>query len=355
MGINLGAFLAPLVCGYLGQRVNWHLGFAAAGVGMVLGLVQYVARRPLPGRRRRCSRRRRARPKRPRPAGARRSRRSVGALIAVGAARRRASRRALRQRHRRRRSPSAVGYVAARRTVVFFGWLFLVGDWTPEERSGSTSIGVFFLAAALFWSVFEQAGSTLNLFADRSTRTTSSSAGVPEQLVPVGERALHHHLRAGVRLALGHARPARAGQPDEVRARPDRRRARLPGARARGARRRAAARHVSPMWLTTTYLIHTFAELCLSPVGLSSMTKLAPARIAGLMMGVWFLGASVGNFIGGQLAGVLRSDAARRAVRRRQRLADRGRHRHAAPVAQVHGDDGRSQMILRISDCRFKI
>ena len=57
------------------------------------------------------------------------------------------------------------------------------------------------------------------------------------------------------------------------------------------------------MWLIATYLIHTLAELCLSPVGLSSMTKLAPARIASLMMGVWFLGASVGNFIGGRLAG----------------------------------------------------
>ena len=57
------------------------------------------------------------------------------------------------------------------------------------------------------------------------------------------------------------------------------------------------------MWLTGTYLVHTWAELCLSPVGLSSMTKLAPARIASLMMGVWFLGASVGNFVAGQLAG----------------------------------------------------
>jgi POT family proton-dependent oligopeptide transporter len=56
------------------------------------------------------------------------------------------------------------------------------------------------------------------------------------------------------------------------------------------------------MWLTTVYLIHTFAELCLSPVGLSSMTKLAPARIVGAMMGIWFLGASIGNFIAGQLA-----------------------------------------------------
>ena len=64
------------------------------------------------------------------------------------------------------------------------------------------------------------------------------------------------------------------------------------------------------MWLTGTYLIHTMAELCLSPVGLSSMTKLAPARVVGLMMGVWFLGASVGNFIGGPAGRLLRGDAA---------------------------------------------
>ena len=60
---------------------------------------------------------------------------------------------------------------------------------------------------------------------------------------------------------------------------------------------------VSPLWLVATYLLHTWAELCLSPVGLSSMTKLAPARIASLVMGIWFLGASVGNYLAGQTAG----------------------------------------------------
>jgi len=59
---------------------------------------------------------------------------------------------------------------------------------------------------------------------------------------------------------------------------------------------------VSPMWLVMVYLVHTFAELCLSPVGLSSMTKLAPPRVVGSMMGVWFLGASAGNFMAGQMA-----------------------------------------------------
>ena len=64
---------------------------------------------------------------------------------------------------------------------------------------------------------------------------------------------------------------------------------------------------VSPMWLTATYLCHTFGELLLSPVGLSAMTKLAPVRVVGLMMGVWFLATSVGNYVGGRLSGLYES------------------------------------------------
>jgi POT family proton-dependent oligopeptide transporter len=59
---------------------------------------------------------------------------------------------------------------------------------------------------------------------------------------------------------------------------------------------------VSPLWLALTYLLHTIGELCLSPVGLSAMTRLAPPRVAGLVMGVWFLAAAVGNYLGGQIA-----------------------------------------------------
>ena len=66
---------------------------------------------------------------------------------------------------------------------------------------------------------------------------------------------------------------------------------------------------VSPMWLTVTYLLHTIGELSLSPVGLSAMTKLAPVRIAGLVMGVWFLASSVGNYIGGRVSGFYESFA----------------------------------------------
>ena len=69
----------------------------------------------------------------------------------------------------------------------------------------------------------------------------------------------------------------------------------------------ASSTNVSPWWLTLTYLLHTIGELCLSPVGLSAMTKLAPARAMGMVMGVWFLATSVGNFIGGRLASVYES------------------------------------------------
>jgi len=66
---------------------------------------------------------------------------------------------------------------------------------------------------------------------------------------------------------------------------------------------------VSPWWLTLTYLLHTIGELCLSPVGLSATTKLAPARVGGLMMGVWFLSLSLGNYLGGRVAGLYESFA----------------------------------------------
>ena len=66
----------------------------------------------------------------------------------------------------------------------------------------------------------------------------------------------------------------------------------------------AGRAQVSPLWLTGTYLLHTIGELCLSPVGLSAMSKLAPARIAGMTMGVWFLATSVGNYMAGMASSV---------------------------------------------------
>ena len=149
MGINLGAFIAPLVCGYLGQRVSWHAGFAAAGVGMTLGLVQYVlgakdlgdaGMNPAPAAS-------------PQAAAALLSRTLAwggGALavltvlaagmytglLPVSAT----------------QVADAAGYLLLLVTVGFFLWLFMFGDWTSAERTRLYAIGFFFLAAAIFWS-----------------------------------------------------------------------------------------------------------------------------------------------------------------------------------------------------------
>ena len=196
---------------------------------------------------------------------------------------------------------NAYGYLLLIVTIALFGWLFLAGDWTPVERKRLYVIGVYFIAACLFWSVFEQAGSTLNLFADRSTNNVAFGIAFPSSwwqslnavaifvLAPVfawlwvtlGDHQPTHPTKFGIGLVgvgLGFLYL-------------------IPGARIAGT-----GATVGVSWLFMVYVIHTLAELCLSPVGLSSMTQLAPARIVGLMMGVWFLGASVGNFIGGQAA-----------------------------------------------------
>jgi proton-dependent oligopeptide transporter, POT family len=298
MGINLGAFLAPLVCGYLGQRVNWHLGFAAAGVGMVFGLVQYALGDRYLGNAGAAS------PSAGTPAAAAGRRQaiawSVGAIIVAGLFGMAVATGAV--------SVSAaqiaewVGWSLLAGTVVFFGWLYLDRSWTPQERGRLYVVGVFFLCAAIFWSVFEQAGSTLNLFADRSTHNVAFGWTFPSswyQSLNALFIIIFAPMFAWLWMTLGRREPASptkfsfgligVGIGFLVL---------VPATLAVGN-----GGQVSPAWLTATYLIHTWAELSLSPVGLSSMTKLAPVRIAGLMMGVWYLGSSVGNYIAGQLAG----------------------------------------------------
>ncbi len=299
MGINMGAFFAPLVCGYLGQRVNWHLGFAAAGAGMAIGLVQYVwgakylgtaGLYPVPAE--------------SPEAGSRLARNAliVGGLffllalvIGLGSFTGMMPITPL-------QISDAAGYFLLILIVVFFGWLFLSSSWTPAERKRLYAIGIFFLAAALFWSLFEQAGSTLTLFADRDTRTSIFGWSFPSSWFQSMNSFFVWSLApvfAWIWMALGSREPS---TPVKFSL----------GLLSVGAgfavlvvasQLSASGVQVSPLWLTVVYLLHTTGELCLSPVGLSAMTKLAPARIGGMMMGVWFLATSVGNFIAGRLAG----------------------------------------------------
>ncbi|HEY4590283.1 MAG TPA: peptide MFS transporter [Thermoanaerobaculia bacterium] len=305
MGINLGAFSAPLVCGFLGQSVqfrgflqshgfnplnSWHWGFGAAAVGMTIGLVQYVlggrhlAKTGLvldldPGTRARNLR------------GLLIGAAVVAVLCAVLWL-----------------LPvpvmTVMRYLLPLLPVAYFVYLFSQ-PWTPEERKHLWAIAAFFVFAALFWSAFEQAGSTLNLFADRFTRTSIFGFQFPPSWLQAVNSAFVWMLApffAWLWIALGRRRlepssPAKfsyglffAGAGFLVVAF---------AALAAGPQGR-----VSPLWLVTVYLLHTFGELCLSPVGLSTMTKLAPARVVSQMMGVWFLADSLGNFIGGQVASV---------------------------------------------------
>ena len=163
------------------------------------------------------------------------------------------------------------------------------------------AITIFFVAAGLFWSQFEQAGSTLNLFADRATRTSILGWSFPssyfQSLQPLFI-IVFAPVFAWIWIALGSREPSS----------PTKFGMGLLGAGGGfgvlmiAATFNAAGAMVSPMWLVIVYLLHAFGELALSPVGLSAMTKLAPMRVAGLMMGVWYLATSLGNFIGGRLA-----------------------------------------------------
>jgi proton-dependent oligopeptide transporter, POT family len=250
MGINLGAFIGPLVAGYLAQQIDWHLGFACAGVGMVLGLVQYVA-----GRR----------------------------YLEPGIARLAA------------RSQSTATAATARAPGL-----------TPADWKRIAAVVVFFLFATLFWGAYEQAGSTLNLFADRYVRLQLlgiklyASWFVSVQalfVIVLAPGFAWLWLRLGTRQPSSPAKFALAllfaGLAFLVL---------VPaGALAQGGAK------VSPLWLVAAYFVEELGELSLSPVGLSVVTKLAPTRIVGFMMGVWFLSNALGNKLAGWAAGFMSS------------------------------------------------
>jgi POT family proton-dependent oligopeptide transporter len=301
MGVNLGAFLGPMVCSMLGEKVNWHYGFGAAGVGMVLGLIQFklsVNRLGKAGLQRGNSR----------PLNTA-ERVGVGGLtavlvVAVGLA----------LAGFVKLNPLALAHGMAVMVLIvgglYFLGVFLFCGLTVQEKERVAVILVLFLASALFWAGFEQAGSSFNLFAERMTERHWLGWEIPagwfQSLgavfviafaplfaalwVWLGRRNLDPSIP--VKFAFGLFSLAAgflvmAGAAVVV---------------ARGGR-------AAPTWLVTTYLLHTFGELCLSPVGLSSVTKLAPRKLVGQMMGLWFLATSLGNLIAGLLAGEFRADA----------------------------------------------
>jgi POT family proton-dependent oligopeptide transporter len=293
MGINIGAFLSPLACGYVGQTINWHWGFGLAGIGMTLGLIQYMlggkylgtaGLDPVPSENPAAQKRHLA-------VGTLATAAALGvlALLSItGAIRLTAEGIA-----------NIVGVLLIVLSVGVFAWLLSAGDWTPVEKKRFLAIGVLFLASALFWSAFEQAGSTLNLFAERSTDNHIFGYAYPSSfyqslnslyiifgLAPLMAWLwVRKEISSPAKFAWGLILVGLGFVVMVI-----------------AARRASSGVQVSAGWLWLTYFLHTVGELCLSPVGLSAFTKLAPARVAGLMMGVWFLSTSIGDYIGGRMA-----------------------------------------------------
>lgn len=302
MGINIGSLFAPLICGTLGEEYNWHWGFGAAGVGMTLGLIQYiVGRRNLAG----------VGESPDNPADSAERRRAlivagivvaiVGGLIVL---------------------LSILGQepvTAVTNAITIF--ILMVPLWyfrqvlsrpghSATERSHVRAFIWVFLGAAFFWMIFEQAGSTLTLFADQVTNLTIPSGfTVPASwlqsvnplfiviFAPVfsaiwmrwGERAPRTSVKFGIALVV-------VGFSFLLLI--------IPSMAYENSGTKAAL-----SWLIVVYLLQTWAELLLSPNGLSATTKLAPTGSLGQFLALWFLATSVGTTVGGQIARITSGDA----------------------------------------------
>jgi POT family proton-dependent oligopeptide transporter len=299
MGINSGALIAPIITGFLGERVGWHWGFGAAGVGMVIGLLTFRARAaatlgPL-GTTRGGS-----------AADQRRARAiTLGALavilvalvlVALGVF-----------------TVDPVAIASMMRNIILtvamigFAYLFFFAGLNGAERKGILVVLVLFVFSVVFWSAFEQAPTSLNLFARDFTDRTVFGWEMPASwfqsvesffvvlFAPVlalvwtrlGSRG--RDLSSPTKFALGLALAGVGFL--------------LMVAAANRVVAGGAATRVSMLWLIGSFGCQALGELSLSPVGMSSMTKLAPRRFAGLTMGVWFTSLALGNLIAGLVGG----------------------------------------------------
>ncbi len=369
MGINLGAFFGPLICGYLGQaysgneprqiffglqQANWHWGFAAAGVGMVLGLIQYRLGYKNLGEAGGAPKVDAA----ARSVAVRQLLAGIGGVVlltivfgtlqATGFIAWTVSDVA-----------KGLGWVIALVVISYFVYVLAFGRWEPVEKKRIFVIFILMLVSAMFWAGFEQAGSSMTFFADSHTDLSMPDwvsgdgqlggrdfwwqlvdTGESVVVVSIGESPSHYPsswlVDAGesvVVVSIGESHPQYPsswfqsvnplfiiilapcfswlwiwlGH-------------RNPSIAVKfgmgllllssgfvvlgwGAVYANEAK-VSASWLVVTYFFHTLGELCLSPVGLSSVTKLSPKPLTGQMMGMWFTGTALGTLIAGLYGGL---------------------------------------------------
>jgi POT family proton-dependent oligopeptide transporter len=302
MGINLGAFLAPLVVGTLGQKVSWHLGFGMAAIGMALGLVQYVlGQANLPD----------GRPPRRLDDTERRHFRNAlaaggGAVVAVVLLGRATGTLTLDN------ATWALAVIPLVVAAAYFAFMFFGShEITPDERARLRAYLWLFVAASVFWMVYDQAATELSTFAQKRTDLSVGGWEMPsswlQAINPIMVIAL-----APVFAALWVRAGGRFSTPLKFTAAMV-----LVGASfvimTFAAAQASHGVRVSALWLVVTYFVQTTGELCLSPVGLSVTTKLAPKAFASQMIGLWYLAIAVGDAIGGQmtrLAGTVMSEPA---------------------------------------------
>ncbi|MEP7211720.1 MAG: peptide MFS transporter [Acidobacteriota bacterium] len=310
MGINAGSFLGNIVTGFLGEKYGFHWGFGAAGVGMLVGLLWFTltAKSTLGNLGTEITRD-------PDPVKQAKQQTTVKLAVGIGLAIL-AIVVALAATGVIVIDPQVIGkylaYVLALIGLFFFGYLFLFAGLNSDEKKRVVVIAVLFVAAAIFWGAFEQAPTSLQLFAKDFTDRSLNGMLSEENWIPAtwfqAINSLFIIIFAPIFAALwvflakrkiNISSPAKfaiglfmAGLGFLIMIFP-----------ANMLVATGGAIKVSAWWLVFSYLLQTFGELSLSPVGLSSMTKLSPRRFVGQMMGIWFLAASLGNLIAGLVGG----------------------------------------------------
>ncbi len=302
MGINLGGFLGPILCGLFGEGYNWHLGFSLAGIGMVAGLIQYRMGGKFLGSAGELTTGDDAATLARRAGNFYKTLAAVGVIVMGGVALAVTGVIAIGLES----VAHGLGVVIVGLAIAYFAYLLVAGGHTPVEKKRLLVIFWLFLLAAIFWSGFEQAGSSMNLFAERLTDRVVLGWEAPASwlqsinsffivlLAPVfavlWTWLARRNTNPSMALKFGLGLLGLAVGFFVL---------------AWGAANATPDNPVSPAWLVVTYFLHTCGELALSPVGLSSMTKLAPRGRVGQMMGVWFMASALGSLIAGLAAGFL--------------------------------------------------
>lgn len=301
MGINLGAFFSPFVCSTLGEKVGWHWGFSAAGIGMLLGLMMYLwGQKQFLGDK--CMKAKNPQKNYSMPIILV----SVVLIFLILSAFQFSGYEII------ERVPKYIYWITAILVVTGFIYAYTTNSskstLTRVEKQRIAVIFIMVFFSIFFWSAFEQAGSSLTIFADKETNRNLSIFGF-NFVVPTGYFQSINPLlifllaplfsKLWIRLADVHKEPSSplkfsiglgflsVGFMVMVVA----------------AKIYEVSGPVSMLWLIGAYFFHTLGELCLSPVGLSLVTKLSPVQFTSLMMGVWFLSSFVANFVGGFFAG----------------------------------------------------